>query len=524
MDDLRPFWAIDPRVIRKMAARLSNNQYDAVAGVHIRKHKIANLTNQCWRSKTMAGVISRFAQHLPDMDIAMNQLDQPRAVVPFDEMQKLLAVELGSRRMLTGAKDRFTKDMEFLLDFENPNPSDKGDDLTDPQWFPHSGKQYMDLARLACPPNSPSRNENMTVADADALYKENLGRLVSNFNLSTDLCTVGPAIQDKHGFLFTASSIVATVRLVPIFSECKTSVNNDILFPANMYSMNDQRYIYDAHHDVEWERKADVLIWRGVTSGGAQNENNWQGMHRQRLVMLTNGTYMSGQEVTILSVHNETKGEYHQFPQFEPSKFATDHFDIGFTESWGCLPDCSFYDGVWTYKPTVKLAKQFRDKFLIDVDGHSFSGRWRAFLLSKSLGIKATIFREWHDSRLFAWRHFVPLDNRYDDLYSIMTSFIGVGNPDNLHTNSNQLQAEPELNADSDSDVYIRRHDLEAKTIALQGRDWANRVLRMEDIEIYMFRLLLEYGRIIDDRRDEVGYSGDGSELDHFDKTHPFYY
>lgn len=32
-----------------------------------------------------------------------------------------------------------------------------------------------------------------------------------------------------------------------------------------------------------------------------------------------------------------------------------------------------------------------------------------------------------------------------------------------------------------------------------------------------MFRLLLEYGRIIDDNRDRIGYSGDGSELDKYD-------
>ena len=28
-----------------------------------------------------------------------------------------------------------------------------------------------------------------------------------------------------------------------------------------------------------------------------------------------------------------------------------------------------------------------------------------------------------------------------------------------------------------------------------------------------MFRLLLEYGRIIDDNRDSIGYSGDGNEV-----------
>lgn len=32
-----------------------------------------------------------------------------------------------------------------------------------------------------------------------------------------------------------------------------------------------------------------------------------------------------------------------------------------------------------------------------------------------------------------------------------------------------------------------------------------------------MFRLLLEYGRIIDDNRDRIGYDGDGSELDKYD-------
>ena len=32
-----------------------------------------------------------------------------------------------------------------------------------------------------------------------------------------------------------------------------------------------------------------------------------------------------------------------------------------------------------------------------------------------------------------------------------------------------------------------------------------------------MYRLLLEYGRIIDDNRDRIGYSGDGRELDRFD-------
>lgn len=36
-----------------------------------------------------------------------------------------------------------------------------------------------------------------------------------------------------------------------------------------------------------------------------------------------------------------------------------------------------------------------------------------------------------------------------------------------------------------------------------------------------MFRLLLEYARIIDDNRDRIGYSGDGSEMDQYDSKNP---
>ncbi|KAL2005481.1 hypothetical protein VTN00DRAFT_2692 [Thermoascus crustaceus] len=509
MDDLRPFWAIDPKVIRKMAAKLQENPDDGIAGIHIRDNKVVNLTNPSWRSETLAGLISRFVKYLPDMDIAVNRLDQSRVVVPFEDLQELLATEQGSRKMKSDARDGFTKNMGHFLNFEEPTGD--WDNETNPEWFPYPGRQYMDIAKLACPPESPARNENLTVEDADALYKHQLGGLVTNFNLSTDLCTVGPAIQDQHGFLYSASSMIASKRLVPVFSECKVNVNNDILFPANMYILKDPRYVYDKTYDYEWEDKADTLIWRGVTSGGVQVEDNWQRMHRQRLVMLTNSTLMSDQEVKILTESFEEKGKYENFSHFEPSVFAKKHFDVGFTDAWGCIPgDCPFYKDIWTFKEAVTLSEQFKDKFLVDVDGHSFSGRWRAFLFSKSLGIKATIFREWHDSRLFAWRHFIPLDNRYDDLYSIMTYLIGTG-----------FKTNPADNYANNNNVYVRKHDFEGKMIAMQGRNWAQRVLRDEDIEIYMLRLLLEYGRIIDDNRDEIGYSGDGSELDDFDKKHP---
>jgi hypothetical protein len=45
-----------------------------------------------------------------------------------------------------------------------------------------------------------------------------------------------------------------------------------------------------------------------------------------------------------------------------------------------------------------------------------------------------------------------------------------------------------------------------AEKIARDGKVWTEKVLRKEDMEVYMFRLLLEWGRLTDDARTEVGF------------------
>ncbi|KAI9698824.1 MAG: hypothetical protein M1836_003934 [Candelina mexicana] len=501
MDDLRPFWAVEPKTIRLLAAHMWSGEDDAVTGVQIRNHKVTKNFNGSWRSETFITLVKRFIKYLPDMDIAMNRLDQPRVVVPWDNMQALLAKEMETRQTPPDAIDSFSTGMDGFYNETAVNDTDR----EDPQWYPAHGKQYMDIAKTACPPESHARDENSTTVTSEELYKSKVGGIIINFNRSTDLCTVGPEVQDKHGFLYSASTVLATKRLVPIFAECKVNVNSDILFPANMYWKHDDRYDYNNKYDWDWEDKYDKMVWRGVTSGGAQTPDNWRTMHRQRLVMDLNHTEIGDSQVRISSEDPQEKGRYINFDTYQPATFANRHTDVGFVEAWGCVPDCHFYDDVWTFKPQLSMSEQFKHKYLVDVDGHSFSGRWRAFLESKSLGIKATIFREWHDSRLFAWRHFVPMDNRYDDVYSLLTYFIG-------------LRSKGKTPKES---AYVSRHDFEGKRIARQGREWAGKVLRRDDIEIYTFRLLLEYARIIDDNRDRIGYSGDGSELDKYDLKHP---
>lgn len=58
-----------------------------------------------------------------------------------------------------------------------------------------------------------------------------------------------------------------------------------------------------------------------------------------------------------------------------------------------------------------------------------------------------------------------------------------------------------------------------AEKIARDGKVWTEKVLRKEDMEIYMFRLLLEWGRLTDDARTEVCFRMEKGKRDAEDKV-----
>jgi hypothetical protein len=77
---------------------------------------------------------------------------------------------------------------------------------------------------------------------------------------------------------------------------------------------------------------------------------------------------------------------------------------------------------------------------------------------------KMAVFREWHEEWLKPWVHYIPLSLRGDEWVEAVRWFAGES-----------------------------AGKTEAERIALQGREWANKVLRNEDLEMWFFRLLLEY-------------------------------
>jgi hypothetical protein len=255
---------------------------------------------------------------------------------------------------------------------------------------------------------------------------------------------------------------------------------HDIVFPAIAYSLKD--YSWDEDEAVAWADKEHGLYWAGSTTG-TYVENwteiaNFEQAHRERFVLLANGYYDShGREETYLHRHPETKTWQ---PKKEPG-LRTDSYHAFFA---GDLVQCEEHDGCQMMRDLLEpyiTEDRPRDEgsqytLVFDTDGNGHSGRYYRLLMSHSLPLKQTIFREWHDDRLIPWVHFVPVSLGLEELPELVRFLV----------------EEEEGRA-------------LAEELAAKGREWAMRCLRELDQMIYFWRLALEMGRLEDVEREAGG-------------------
>jgi hypothetical protein len=321
---------------------------------------------------------------------------------------------------------------------------------------------------------------------------------IKNFTTAQDPC-LQPHMRGMHGTYIEAISMSTSRQLVPIFGECKLPTNNEILIPSAMYVAEDVRKDYSGGNarGGPWDQKKNSMLWRGAASGARNKADSWWHNHRHRFVQMMNGT-----TVAAVEAGDEAAGPTFRLlpPDNDPynlrarregklGEWISTWSDVGFTNML-CDPEdyasdgkkklktCKHHDAYLSLAEGMPFEKQYDSKYLADVDGNSFSGRYRAFLLSTSMPLKSTLYSEWHDDRLKPWVHFAPFDNSYMDVYGVM-------------------------------DYFLNGRDDEAERIANDGQAWANAVLRVDDMMLYTWRLLLEYARVMDDKRDRLAYVDD---------------
>lgn len=488
-EDLLPFWSMSPRSIRVSTREILSDQWNEVAEVSIRSGKAEVGPNVIpthrWMVDGVLATIESFVQWLPDMDLAFNINDEPRIAIPWKSQQKLQLASLNSRKSVDDVLNEWSEDRAQswrpLGDSETPRRP--FEDRSFANSFNHYGS-------VACPPASPARRYHpwspRTLCASCAAPHSN-GIFLSNWSLSASPCHQ-PDLAHLHGFYLSPAAFKPSHDLQPVFSQSKPHGYSDILYPSAWNYIDKVKYEpSESQPDLPFASKENTLFWRGATSEGLTKHATWKGMARQRLVHLANN---ATQPVPIpLPIPNQPSSyAYHLLP---PSSLGL-NLDIGIVDSiarcWDS--DCDNQALEFGLVGKTDFQDHWRYKFLFDLDGAGFSGRFLPFLQSHSLIFKTAIFREWWDGRVFPWKHFIPVDVRFHGLLGTLAYFAGTSLAGGGNAKRGDIQA-----------------NLKAgEEIAEAGREWGGKVLRKEDMEIYMFRLLLEWGRLTDDKRHELGY------------------
>ena len=498
-EDLEPFWSISPAEIRRLTWQLTDDGWNDLASVKVRRGQLMVGPNykptHYWMLEGFTAMMDSFAQHIPDMEIALNLNDEPRVAVPYSHMQRHLRDAAASQSSTT---------LKKLWSPERGTTWKREGKFTSRPFGSYPRTNSFSAATVGCPSTSPARREDQwdaRVFCSSCTSPHSYGSILSNWTIAMSPCHQ-PDLRNLHGLYLSPSAFKTSHQLLPIFSQSKVSGFADILYPSPWNYMDKVKYQPSAElPDAPFSQKLNSLFWRGTTSEGLSRYGLWKSMTRQRFVHLANNLTSSNSSSTLpmLLPSDKVEGRYSvQYPR-QPYQHVTPTLNVSFTgidRAWDSdRPD---QEAFFSITNATDFQEHWRHRYLFDTDGAGFSGRFIPFLQSHSLPFRSGMFRAWYDGRLTVWAHFVPIDLRLQGLLSTLAYFAG----------TNGVKGAKTLKAR----VGMEKKEKVAEKIAESGREWAGKVLRREDMEIYLFRLLLEWGRITDDERENLGFALDGEK------------
>ncbi|KAH0495916.1 hypothetical protein TgHK011_009441 [Trichoderma gracile] len=496
-NDLLPFWGLSPASLRERTASLFAYGSTEMGGLRIRNGSVEASPyipgSHRWMADSLQRMIEPFAQWLPDMDLAINLADECRMVVPYERMERYKRngqhekEKVKSNKRQDAWPNSSFSQSPWPKDFTEPLPrgTNGARDEIDPNFTNNiRTPMFCDFVAPSCPQNSSVHNRrwwDWSNTCVDCLKPHSIlttgGPLLANVSLAHDLCHQ-PDVAYLSGFLSSPSAMVGTRELLPIFSQARVGGFSDILIPSPWNF--DEKSAFKEDSGVEWQDKEDGLFWRGSRSDGFSAHGRWPGFLRPRFVHEAYKRAIMFRGVEVPTFNVSFTGEVSKCDGRDCAAETETY------SKWGLatLDKDTASPKANELPPSVPFEEHWRYRHLFDMDGAGFSGRFLPFLESRSLPHRAALFRTWYDERLQAWHHYVPVDIRLGSgLWGSLGTLMG-------------------------SDEYRDGWGpAMSKKIAEQGRDWAHKALRKEDMQIYMFRLLLEWGRITHDERDSLGFT-----------------
>lgn len=502
-----------PAEIRLRTGQMLSDPFNDIADITIRNGeaaigKIGHPTRQ-WMVDGMVSMMKDFATYLPDMDLAINVNDEPRVAIPYDKFA------LSHRNIETVGH-------KIKHNFWSDNRLDSWPTVDTPV-RPFSNRSqsntFSGYGSTACNPSSASRRQHLWDSGTFCVpcaAEHSLHGFLANWTLSQSPCHQ-PDLRNLHGFYLSPATFKPTNSLYPVFSQSKAVGFADILYPPACDYIDKVKYDPSpSNPDGPFASKSNTLFWRGTASEAVSQYGTWKGMLRQRMVHLANNA-SSAFHTTLFhpsppSPESSVTWQHYTY-NLATIRILTDlHTDIAFVGNITYCQDSDCENQRDEFGPslttnTTNIQSHWQYRYLLDMDDASASHNFLPFLQSRSLPFRTALFRNWYEDRLVAWKHFVPLDVRLHGVWSTLAYFAGVRTFVDVEGEEGGAGGGSGMqDRETVAQTVIQENIAEGEKIAEAGREWAGRVLRKEDMEVYLFRLLLEWGRLTDDRRDELGY------------------
>ncbi|KAG6883418.1 hypothetical protein C0993_006279 [Termitomyces sp. T159_Od127] len=385
--DLAPFWALEGAELRRRVRQVS--QLPSIDVVRIKDGIASTLRLSSFedsdvsaRANGFRDMVGNVAHKLPDLDFPINAKAEGRVLVPWEH------------RMFPNLTHQDSSvGIETMLN--GPFRPDWGSD----------GTVWEAWRRTCAPANaarrlfsslrnvfaSERRNYLSSTSDTPSLHFAST-TAASTLNFCTD-----PHEHYTQGHFFSDWRTLPV--LYPIFSPARAQGFMDIRIPSHYYYGSTDKYTYGwdpinlelgevDKMEVPWAHKENKIFWRGATTGGGSHPPGFAPQYqRHRFIRMASDNSSTPHTITFAS---PTPGS--DIPQYTsatlPLSVLNDAImDTAFTKAVSPESYPGGLDALTAahrFGDAVPLGRHWAFKYLMDMDGMGYSGRFMAFLASDS--------------------------------------------------------------------------------------------------------------------------------------------
>ncbi|KDN42124.1 hypothetical protein RSAG8_06982, partial [Rhizoctonia solani AG-8 WAC10335] len=455
--DITPFLALPHRIMQHRLELASKDDHSYHFMIKDGNSSIGGPLAHWDVAAEFGRLVEPFVKNLPDMKFYVSGHDSGPTILPED-------MRLAVNKVLKEGKRLTEEEVMHLDDLErNPRRGVANACLQDPVTF--------------YPSDLPERNLHTHT-------------FISDHRGSMSFCT-NPTILNnpvkRHGYF--AYDVPHQRLASPLFVQSQPEAGGAILHPALQSYVSAEKYYDRFGSIVPWQNRSEKVFWRGRTTGEWFNQaHDWRFSHRIRIHTLTTpgGNRIDpsvAPEVEVLVEDGLDEGV--QLRNYSRDALNEKYMDVGLIGGPVQCEELEVDHTCQTMADSLNWGKEtgweagLSNKFLLDIDGNGWSSRFQRLLTSGAVVFKMTIFPEWNSDWLIPYYHYVPIQVDYSDLYDTVAFFSGT--PDGLPG-----------------------HDDLAEKIGAQAHRFAAEQWRTEDMQVYVYRLLLEYARMVADEPDVI--------------------